>query len=538
MTLARRCAFWTSLALLTAVFMAWIVSVPYQPRRLFAAIPANAMLVADVTKPAVRLSALFADPVARRLALSLGLPAELLDALAHDRDFQRYLVRLADRRAVLAYLPHLYGTSGPDAWVFASWIGGQSQRLRWQAGLGLLPGLRKASFADGDTVWVASAGAGVRQRLSLAISEGLLLGCWSASSTGAHTLLETLDDRPSHPSVATAGRWASVGALWPDPSMVRGWLDFDRPENPPIAWALTQADATRISGEFACALSLPLKTVDPAVRGGPADALALLLGNAVDAVALLPAALLRQFIPEDASEAIESLGFPLGCSNTLAVAVLDSAHSGHLRGPLGSALPPGLKGLKTPTALAGVWLGADAALDQSALQTALRLWNKRWRTGLHTHPLNPAMPSEGLRFEDAFPGLYNAFEPDEQAAMVATNGWRIAASHAGALRACFAAGAADSAPRWRGTGARHPGAAGWFWLNPAGFGQNMRGLLAVIAMTTGGGDASAAATRRGLDNISSALGLLEDMPAAEGWLELAGQAARLHWTVDRTNQSL
>ncbi len=535
MTLARRCAFWTSLALLTAVFMAWLVCVPYQPRRLFEAIPANAMLVADVTKPGVRLSALFADPAASRLALSLGLPKEFFDALAHDRDFQRYLELLAARRAVLAYLPHLYGTSGPDAWVFASWIGGQSQRLRWQAGLGLLPGLRKAPFADGDIVLVAPSIAGVRQRLSLAISEGLLLGCWSASTTGAHTLLETIDGRAGHPSVATVGRWAAAGAIWPDTSVVRGWLDFDGAEAPPIAWALTQADATRISGEFACALPLPLKTGDPAAQRVPAEALAPLLGNAVDAVALLPAALLRQFIPEDAAEAIESLGFPLGCSNILAFAVLDNAHSGHLRGPLGSALPPGLKGLKTPTALAGVWLGAEAALDPAALQTALRHWNKRWRTGLHLHPINPAVASEGVRFEEAFPGLYNTFEPDEQAAMVATNGWRIASSHAGALRACFAAGAADSTPLWRNTGARHPGAAGWFWLNPAGFSQNMRGLLAVIAMTTGGGDAFAVATRRLTDNISSALGVLDDMPGAEGWLELAGKAARLHWTIDRRN---
>ena len=272
---------------------------------------------------------------------------------------------------------------------------------------------------------------------------------------------------------------------------------------------------------------------DPTAQRAPADALASLLGDAVDAVALLPAALLRPLLPDDAAEAIEALGFPLGRSNILTLAVLDNAHSGRLRGALGSALPSGLKGLKTLTALAGDWLGADAALAPAKLQTALLPWNKHWQTGLHTHPLNPAAPSEGVRFEDALPGYYHAFEPDEQAALVATNGWRIAATHAGALRACFAAAATDSAPRWRTACARHPDAAGWFWMNPRALGQNARSLLAVIGMITEGGDASAVATHRRIDSISAALASLDGMPGAEGWLDITGNVVRLHWTIDR-----
>ena len=537
MTLARRCTFWFSLALIAAASMVWILSVPYQPQRLFAAIPANAMLVAEIDRPAARLAALAGDPAVRRLARPLTLPEEWIDGLQYDSGMRRILDRLGARRAVAAYLPHLDGAKGADAWVFASWIGGQSQRLRWQAGLGFLTGLREVRFPEGDRVWLVqhSGDFGGPRRLSLAISEGVLLGCWSANPTGARFLLETIDGRAGHPSVVTAGRWAVADTAWPENSLLRGWLDFDHAAGvPAIAWALTQAGEARIAGECSCVLPPPGMAGAATLQRGSAAALAPLLGDAADAVALLPAALLRRFLPGNLSLEIEALGFPLEASNVLALAVLDNRHSGRLRGVLGFALPFGLKGLKTLTALAGDWVGAGAALDQGALQTALGSWNKRWRTGLHAHPLNPAVPAQGVRFEEALPGFYHAFEPDEQAALVATNGWRIAATHAGALRACLGAAGSDSfVPRWRGPGARHLEAAGWFWLNPAGLGESSRGLLALINMANAGGGASAVALRRRIGDLSAALAVLDEMAGAEGWLVTTGRLARLHWTVDR-----
>ncbi|MEI7436349.1 MAG: hypothetical protein WCL16_06045 [bacterium] len=535
MTVARRFTFWLSLGLITSAFVVWTMSVPYQPRRLFEAIPASATLVADINTPAASLMLLADDPFVRHLALPVGVPAAWFDTLAQDAGVRRRLNQLAARRAVLAYVPNLDGAKGSDAWVFASWIGGHSQRLRWQAGLGKLPGFNTVRFPDGGTVWVASHGSGGSglRRLSLAISEGVLLGCWSSNMTGARILLETLDGRPGHPSVATSGRWSAASAAWPAGSLVRGWLDLECDGAPPIAWALTQAGATQISGEFARVLPQPPGMCDSTAQRASADALAPLLGNTLDAVALLPAALLRQLLPDDVSAVIESLGFPLGRSNILALAVLDNAHSGRLRGALGSALPSGIKGLKTLTALAGDWVGADDTLDHARLQTALSPWNKRWQAGLHIHPVNSSVPSEGVRVEDALPGFYHAFEPDEQVALVATNGWRIAATHAGALRACFGAAPAKFVPRWYTSCASHPDAVGWFWLNPAGLGENARDLLAIINMVSDGGDAAAVATRQHITRVSNSLSVLDDLPSAEGWLNLNGNVARLRWTVER-----
>ena len=52
-------------------------------------------------------------------------------------------------------------------------------------------------------------------------------------------------------------------------------------------------------------------------------------------------------------------------------------------------------------------------------------------------------------------------------------------------------------------------------------------------MVSDGGDAAAVATRQHITRVSNSLSVLDDLPSAEGWLNLNGNVARLRWTVER-----
>ena len=134
----RRAWFWALLGTALAAAAVWVISVPYCPQRVYAAIPRDAFLTIELQDPAAHVDALAENPVTRRLLAEAGLDIATAHAVLANPGRRRWVERLAGRLVLMARVPlrHAPGRSG---WVAASWVGGWSQILRWMASVGCLP---------------------------------------------------------------------------------------------------------------------------------------------------------------------------------------------------------------------------------------------------------------------------------------------------------------------------------------------------------------------------------------------------------------
>ena len=227
----HRKAFWFSLLVSLTLLAVWLLYVPYRPNRLYCAIPAEAQLVSIHHNLAARWPALMQNPLLQSVATSMGVEPAALQSLAGDPAVLAWVRRLAERELIVAYTPRLGGTQAP-AWVLASWLGGRSQRLRWQLAWMKVPGLVRHAPHAGTPYWtvqVKELKPGLT--LSLALVEGLLIGCLSADNTAMLDLLETYDGR--RPSLAAVRRTKITDFWCLDPAAPdHGWMDLDALRGP------------------------------------------------------------------------------------------------------------------------------------------------------------------------------------------------------------------------------------------------------------------------------------------------------------------
>jgi len=504
--MTRRRLFWALLTAFVLLFLGWMAYIPYRPDRVFEAIPATATLVSVHRGLADEWPTLVRNPVITNLLIAAGVKSNDVAKLAVDPETLSWIQRLAGRETVLAYVPSL-GYQNRPAWVFASWIGGaETLKLRLQLPFTRAADFRPVPVEGGRTVYVTRTKfAQAGQRLSLALVDGMLVGCVSLDPIGARWLLETGDRYPSMPSLKTSGQLAKARALLPDDLPAHwGWLalsgatDGDAPAADVLAYTLDLTDR-RIGVHVTAVGSLP-------GASGPLSSPRLapvtrLLGDSPDLIAVLPLAsvsalLLRTDAPlwlDPVRSILDSNGAP---PQALAVvALLNPGHSSRIRGPLGAALGALTKGLKVPTVVAGFQVTSAADID-TRLDGALDQLNSRYGCSLARVP---ALGDDGAvtLIQELRSGFYSKFEPDERIACTMSDGWLFFCSNATILRKRLAAREPSTVQTpvpmaWTEAATRtHASAAAWLDLKAAA--KSVRDATAtasLLAIATGGQDDS------------------------------------------------
>lgn len=477
----QRTLFWILLGLFITLGIWWIFHVPYRPERIFSAIPLNAAVVNVHGNLAGEWDNIFGNPMILRAVQAAGVEQKDLDEVAADKVVREWVNRLVADRTVLAYVPSM-GPQQKPALVCASWIGVQSRTLRWQLAWIKSRDLVPVKLHDGAlTVWLTRTKFGdTNLRLSLALTEGMVLACISEDPLGVRTLLEAAETYPGRLTVAMAGKPDEALRLLGRTPRHWGWTENTSGMMAHELILEPERLTLLLNGQLAlpAARSLPeapgFKTVQD------------LAGTTSDTAAILPLAWMNPILPQDSSQLwLDTLRILCDTNGTPAdalafVALLDQNHNGRLRGPLGSALRGLIKGVKTPTLLLGMQLGNRDVAD-SRMKAAISQLNSRYNTGLVLRPADADRAPGVTLIEGTRKNFYGKFEPEERIAYVVSGDWLILASNAKVLQKVLAT-PPGGAPVWGPVAAPAPSALGW--INLAGLAPTIKNAAGVLKLTT------------------------------------------------------
>ena len=479
MTQLKRVAFWILLTLSVAATVWWILYVPYRPERLFAAIPANATVVSVNQNLAGEWDSLRNNPLLRDVVCAAGMTEEDLSKITTNETVREWVTRLASDRTVLAYAPSL-GAQAKPGLVAASWIGGQSRRLRWQ-----MAWIKSRDFQpvvlDGgrQTIWLTRVKIGnTNLNLSLALSEGMVLGCLSEDPTGVRVLLEAAESYPNRMTLAMTGRPAQARTMMP--GMHRNWGWFSLGDDV-AAYDFSLTDS-HLEINMAGALHLPPA---PKLNDRPGMKKATgLLGATSDLVAILPLSWVNTFTRGDSSclwlNALRQLADTNGTpDHALAfIALLDQNHNTRLRGPFGATLRALIKGVKTPTLLIGVQVGNKDEAG-SRINRILAQLNSQYNMGLVARRAE-AGDSVTL-IEESGKNFYSSFEPGERIAYAMLDDWLLLASNASGLEKVMHA-SCEGLPAWGTPAQAEP--SGIIWVNLDNIGRTVKTTANVLKLAS------------------------------------------------------
>jgi hypothetical protein len=488
--------FWLLLTVFVVLGLWWVSYTPFRPDAVFSAIPANATFVTVHKNLAQELTTLTGNPATRDLLISSGIKEEDLNSLCSNRQTQAWIRRLVSRETVLAYVPNM-GYQHKPAWVFASWIGGESQRLRWQMRWFKSADLRPVRLEYGRKIWITRTEfPQPEQRLSLALADGMLLGCVSADSTGVRYLLETSDAYPSRPSVLSSGTLVDARALAATNRLHWGWfnqmssIDVNRFSPSLIGFGVTFLPDGRVDLSLVGNQSLP--DAKPLSNHPDYARLKGFLGTSPDLVTVLPLAWARPLFMQTTSplwaEAVNELTDVRGApTNALAfLALLNRDHSGRIRGALGKsvALLVG-KGLRVPTLMVGLQLN-DQREASTRINRMVAVINARYGSSLETRAVTIG-EREVTLIAESRNNFYGKFEPGEQVACAVVDRWLILSSNASILRRLLerdSTKAGDEKGDDEHAGAE---ASAYAWADVNRLGKTMKEALAVtqLAMMAG-----------------------------------------------------
>jgi hypothetical protein len=363
----RALVFWSLLLIFGAASLYWLVQTPRVPGQLHRAIPASATFLSFHQDLNGRWDAVVAHPLLLGLMESLGTERSEVERISRDPGFRRLLKLLGSDDLLLAYVPRMR-SNGEAAWVFSSWLGGHSQRVRWMLNSSRLPEIKRAATRNGWQVWVWAPRELKGQRITFALAEGLVVGCVAAETVGIDDALACLDghagsvaDRPGL-YLAEAGQASD-----------RGWFRNARGELFPFTLALTP------QGGVQAAVQTPWP-LPPAVSASTGTVIQLdgwseLVGSHAVAAAAFDRSLVRDWLRATFTNAIgqEVAGLLAGdTEGTVGLALLGGEYSGRFMA------------VRLPTLVAGV-AGSPVAQTKYVLGALDRL-NVLMRWGLVAAP--------------------------------------------------------------------------------------------------------------------------------------------------------
>lgn len=412
----RLVLFWSLVTLYVIASFWWLVVVPPRPHDLLRAVPGHASAVLVMDDLARDWSQTSRHPLIMMLAGSLGMDADTWAEFQDDPGVRAFIQLAGRHSCLLARVPFL-DQRYRETTVVASWIGGQSQRLRWSHRHLRIPDLSYVGVIGSWPVWSWRSASDDMEYL-FALVEGILIAT-DGDRHAMASILETYDGNfPSLRQRADIGPWTDrlMHGSWPVRGLMRTinqqremtyWfagLDLRQPDQ--LSGSIfTKAPAT-LQGLPA---SLNLAGIDGIWRDAPLAAAAFQLhavNRALDDYSQFAADVLR---------------------DVLSVSRAESAALGLFGGDFSGRF----KAIKIPTLMAGLHRAGGFDLD-TLLPALVDRWNAEYQLGLV-----PVRFSAGdftvYRLEGVTGGLYGSLSASEQVAVVAAGDWLVVSSNAGAL---------------------------------------------------------------------------------------------------------
>lgn len=441
----QRILFWSILSAAIVAGSWWVLYVPYKPDSVLSAIPAEATVVSIHNNLSSEVEPLLENHLVRNALASAGVKESDLSSLISNKTTRAWINRLAGDRTVIAYVPAL-GYQQKPAWVVATWIGNHSQRFRWKIFWFRPKAIRQSATEYGRIIYeVRTRLSNPKDKLSLSLTEGVLVGCLSEDPTAARYLVQTFDHQYGRASIVSDGTFSSASALaasgarhWGWIRTPRRWIPFHE-GSPLIAYTASVKDNSRLELSLATPGDLPL--AGDMSQNTTLAPLLQTLGTSPDAALVMPISWIKTLMPDTQTlplwvdiiqplvetNATPSLGF---------ISILNRDHCGRIRGPLGSSLTPFLKGLRVPSLILGIQV-SDEQDATRRIALILDQLNSRYGLGLIPHPVQTPDGSITL-IEESRKNLYGKFEPDERIAWTYRQGWMFLASNAAILKRLMA----------------------------------------------------------------------------------------------------
>ncbi|HMP35285.1 MAG TPA: hypothetical protein PKC67_13160 [Kiritimatiellia bacterium] len=411
----RSWLFWVLLLIFAAGSVWWTLVIPRDTARLLQAIPGQAMVVSWHSDLAGRWPAIAEHPLTATVVGALQADQEAWTDLRQDPGFLATLDLIGRDDLVLAYVPHL-GLYSERAWVFAGWIGGRSQRLRWSQSFLDIPGLSRMESIGGWPVWTwVTRGEQGTFRVTLALVEGMILGCTARDPMAIEMVIDAYNGL--FPSIAYRKDLQDWNALLRRSSAAdRFWVAGDTRSG--IDRSFTEVDISDAQTLAAAVRFFPPAEVGSLPAVLDAEPLAGLWGDAALATAAVGVDAVVELMhgaPETWSKALVKDVIVATRAEAVALAVFGGDYSGRF------------KGIKVPTLMAA--LQRDEGGDVPALVTpVLDRWNARTQWGLVLVPLAVGTTTV-WRIEATAGSMYAAFGPSEQVAITAVGDWLVVSSN-------------------------------------------------------------------------------------------------------------
>lgn len=466
--------FWFVAVLFAGLTIWWTLHVPYAPEQIWKTIPAEAVFVSEHRNLAERWDDFSHNPFTRSLLTTVGLTPAALQDISRDPESRKWLEALTAKDSVLAFVPAL-GAYREPAWVFASWLGGRSQRLRWSLAWQRDGGFKRGLAHHGRTYWVVEdLEIDGEHKLTIAFVEGMLVGCLSRHPEAILEVLDTYDGLM--PSVADVRNLSARGPWCTDPvAPDRGWFDpasLERPrpvESKLVAYEFSELSPDTLAGQLCGAA--PFSFAQSTTARLKADGLEEVLGELPQAVVIAHAAMLlpalegekNPFWVRQCAELLRGQK-----SSTVMMAVLGDEYSGRFHG------------IRVPTLLIGIPVEQPASVLEWIPKAFDRL-NARYRWGLISREL-AAGEQRFFVVEGTVSSNSAALTLDERPAYAVVGKWLLFSSNLDALRklAAYADHAVGEAvtPAWAQSMNETPAPA-YGWIDLARGGKNLR-----LAVTT------------------------------------------------------
>ncbi len=486
----------------------WILYTPYDPDAVWRALPADAQYFSRHKNAAARFVAFVHNPLTVTVLRSAGIDPADLRAHKDDPVTERWVRRLFGKDLVLAYVPDPAGGGGP-AWVFASWIGNRSQRLRWSLSLWGIPGLSAVSEHGGTKIW-RMEDADLEEGLNVffALADGLLLGAIARDPVAVRMLLATWNKQPGYHSLSETARRRNAENMAGEKAQDWGAYTLRRPAGPedvplaffPVLYSLEPLSvAGKLAGNF-------IVSEDKHAGGlPPLEGIKVLLGEApvfwAFASPVLLSFLSRQpeaprwvtvleralFEPveqgtpfggaaDSGDKGIATAGYPLF------VSVLDESYAGYISGGGRRGLA-WLRGLRVPAVMAGLYV-ADETTADAVLMNILDELNREYRLGL----IPRRVPRENLTvIENTRSGnsFYDRLQMQERVGVIYRDGWLLFAGQAGVfdqLTSDRNGLAGESVSRAWLPDKTKDSTAAYCWADLNAFGAQTKNALAAVAL--------------------------------------------------------
>jgi hypothetical protein len=532
----RRTFFWLILIAFVGLSIWQVFRFPYEPERLYSAIPSNALFVSEHDKLSERWQGIAKNPLMLNVLGACGVKTNDICKIVEDRVTNDLIGRFASRKTLIAYVPS-FGESREPAWVMASWAGGNGQLLRWGLLSSLMCDFETVQMRGGQKIWtLKTSEQDDGERLSLAVYEGMLLGCLSRDRLGVQHLVEEaqgfsagwrevtfryLVDRSRNGRQNQGAIQRMIESAPEKDCPDKGWLLGLDSRNligkPILRLGVASFEGNSVAGWLRGSSAAPGCTNKP-LDTANAKELRQMLGDSPSAFVLVPSDNVETVVssgPGYLKTIVRTLRTGMVEGSPFFTALLNPEYSGRILG------------VKVPTIVIGAQMKeGDKALD--LVVATLDKLNSRYgwalipnRTEVDGHPL---IVVESTRWS-----IYDSMKSEERVAFAVNDGWLIFSSNMASLKKLIQTQVAHrtnntAGATWANGMASKPASA-YGWVDLAATSKAAKDVIAVATLVTlvsgRGSENERTEQRKALDTAKTIADAMGSLKTGSFWVNTA-----------------